>query len=44
MLLPSVFVFGLTLAGFDATPNNADDLVALAQAEKGAIDAASGQY
>jgi hypothetical protein len=24
----------LTLAGFDATPNNADDLVALAQAEK----------
>jgi hypothetical protein len=42
--LDGVFGFGLTLAGFDATPDNVDDLVALVQAEKAAIDAASGQY
>lgn len=41
--LDGIFVFGVTLAGFDATPANASNLVALASAQKAAIDAASGQ-
>jgi hypothetical protein len=36
------FVFGATLAGFDATPANVDNLVGLARAENAAINAASG--
>jgi hypothetical protein len=36
------FVFGATLAGFDATPDNVNNLVGLARAENAAIDAASG--
>jgi hypothetical protein len=38
------FVFGATLAGFDATPANVDGLVGLARAENAAIDAASANY
>ena len=34
------FVFGATLAGFDATPDNVANLVGLARAENAAIDAA----
>ena len=41
--LDGKFVFGATLAGFDATPDNIDNLVGLARAENAAIDAASGQ-
>jgi len=41
--LGGTFVFGVTLAGFDATPDNVDNLVGLARAENAAIDAASGQ-
>lgn len=37
------FVFGATLAGFDATADNVDNLVGLARAENAAIDAASSQ-
>jgi hypothetical protein len=40
--LDGKFVFGLTLAGFDATPDNVDNLVGLARAENAAIDAARG--
>lgn len=40
--LDGKFVFGATLAGFDATPDNVDNLVGLARAENAAIDAASG--
>jgi hypothetical protein len=36
------FVFGATLAGFAAIPDNVDNLVGLARAENAAIDAASG--
>jgi hypothetical protein len=41
--LDGVFVFGVTLAGFGATSDNVNNLVALARAQKAAIDAASGQ-
>jgi hypothetical protein len=41
--LDGKFVFGVTLAGFDATPDNVDNLVGLARAENAAIDAASGR-
>jgi hypothetical protein len=41
--LDGTFVFGATLAGFDATPDNVDNLVGLTRAENAAIDAASGQ-
>jgi len=41
--LDGVFVFGVTLAGFDATSDNVNNLVALARAQKAVIDAASGQ-
>jgi len=37
------FVFGATLAGFDATPDNVANLVGLARAQNAAIDAAAGQ-
>jgi hypothetical protein len=39
--LDGKFVFGATLAGFDATPDNVDNLVGLARAENAAIDAAA---
>lgn len=38
-----IFVFGVTLAGFEATQDNINNLVSLAQAEKSAINVASGQ-
>jgi hypothetical protein len=41
--LDAVFVFGVTLAGFDATPGNVSNLVGLASAQKAVIDAASRQ-
>jgi hypothetical protein len=45
--LDGKFVFGATLAGFDATPDttpdNIDNLVGLTRAENAAIDAAAGQ-
>jgi hypothetical protein len=41
--LDGKFVFGVTLAGFDATHDNVQNLVGLARAENAAIDAASGQ-
>ena len=37
------FVFGATLAGFDATPDNVTNLVGLARAQNAAVDAAAGQ-
>ena len=40
--LDGKFVFGATLAGFDATSGNVANLVGLARAENAAIDAASG--
>lgn len=41
--LDGIFVFGVTLAGFDATQGNVNNLVSLASAQKAAIDAASRQ-
>jgi hypothetical protein len=40
--LDGKFVFGVPLAGFDATSDNVDNLVGLARAENAAINAASG--
>ncbi len=37
------FVFGATLAGFDATPDNVANLVGLARAQNAAFDAAAGR-
>ncbi len=39
--LDGKFVFGATLAGFDATPDNVANLVGLARAQDAAIDAAT---
>ncbi len=39
--LDGKFVFGATLAGFDATPDNVANLVGLARAENAAVDAAT---
>jgi hypothetical protein len=41
--LDGKFVFGATLAGFDATSDNVANLVGLTRAENVAIDAASGR-
>jgi hypothetical protein len=38
------FVFGATLAGFDATADNVTNLVGLARAENAAIDAAANRH